>query len=107
MFPSAEVRGVAAGKPLPGVVRFDWLPAPTAAEYSVTRGMISEFGTGRFGGCLVPSQTATSHEDAGVPPAGDGYAYLIRGINWICGIGTLGAGQGGQERRNLSPDSCF
>jgi len=46
-------------------------------------------------------------EDGALPPAGDGFAYLIQGADDVCGRGTLGYESGGDERLNLDPQSCF
>jgi hypothetical protein len=104
--PPAEVSGVVAGKPLPGAVRLAWPQAPAADAYSVTRSRVSQIDADSFGHCLVPMQTQDTIDDAEIPPTGDGFAYLIQGIDSTCGIGTLGAGPGGRERVNSDPDRC-
>ena len=55
---------------------------------------------------MVPTQTDNWYDDGEIPPAGDGFAYLIRGIDPVCGIGTPGAGKDGLERRNLDAGAC-
>lgn len=105
--PAAEVRGVVAGKPLPGVVRLSWPPTTAADGYSVTRSLLSQIDADSFGDCLVPMQTTSTFDDTAVPPAGNAFAYLIQGIDSACGLGTLGAGQGGRERVNSDPQACL
>jgi len=46
-------------------------------------------------------------DDTEIPAPGAGFAYLIQGIDSTCGIGTLGAGQGGRERINSDPQACM
>jgi hypothetical protein len=95
--PAAEVLGVAADQPRPGVVRLAWPEASAAQGYAVTRGILGEIAT-TYGACVVPFQTGTEYEDQETPAPGDGFIYLIRGIAAGCGPGTLGAGPGGLER---------
>jgi hypothetical protein len=101
-----EVLGVSAERPSPGVVRLAWPSALAANAYSVTRVLLSEIATDNYGDCVVPTQIDGWYEDGESPPAGDGFAYLIRGISSDCGIGTPGAGPGGLERRNLASGAC-
>ena len=96
--PPAEVLGVAADQPSPGVARFNWPAAPAAEAYSVTRGLLSEITAANYGTSIEPRQTETWFEDAETPPPDDGFTYLIRGIAPVCGPGTLGAGPYGLER---------
>jgi N-acetylneuraminic acid mutarotase len=105
--PAAEVAAVSGERPQPGVARFSW-PPPTAADgYAVTRGTLVDLRSGSYGDCVVPTQTATSHEDGELPPPGTGFAYLIRGISSACGMGTLGSGPGGLERHNADSGACW
>jgi len=101
-----EVLGVSAERLSPGGVRFAWPPALAANAYSVTRVLLSEIAPDNYGDCVVPTQVDAWYEDGESPPAGDGFAYLIRGISSACGIGTPGAGPGGLERRNLASGAC-
>jgi len=94
---------VTAEKPSPGQARFSWPDATGASLYAVTRGTLSEVRSGSYGECVVPTQTKTSYDDTATPTPGEGFVYLIRGINAACGIGTLGAGPGGFER--INPDA--
>ena len=103
--PPAETLGVTAGKPLPGVVRFDWPTAVASDSYSVTRALISDVAERAYGDCVAPMQ-GNAYEDVDLPAPGTGFAYLVQGVNSRCGVGTLGAGKGGFERRNSDPDSC-
>jgi hypothetical protein len=105
--PAAEVTGVTAAKPSPGIVQLTWPQAVAADAYAVTRGELSVVrGGGSFGECVVPSLTDTTHADDELPAPGDGFAYLIQGIDATCGTGTLGAGQAGFERLNSDPGAC-
>jgi hypothetical protein len=88
------------------MARFGWPAAPAADTYSVARVLLSEIASTSYGDCVAPTQIANTYDDGEIPPAGNGFAYLIRGISSLCGNGTLGSGQDGLERRNLDPESC-
>ena len=105
---AADVTGIVAEQPpSAGVARFAWPPASGADSFAITRATLSEVRGGIFGQCVVPSQAGAVFEDAEMPSAGEGFAYLIRGISPACGMGTLGAGRNGSERINPDPQACW
>jgi hypothetical protein len=102
-----EIGDVTAERTTPeAAVRFNWPAASAADEYSVTRGLLSQLSTGHYGACVRADGGETWYEDDGTPPAGDGFLYLIRGINAVCGTGTAGGGHDGAERLNDDPAAC-
>jgi hypothetical protein len=70
-------------------VLLSWAPQPGATAYDVVRGALSVLrgSNGDFQAatetCLAQGMPATSISSAGVPAPGDGYWYLVRGVN--CG----------------------
>ena len=44
--------------------------------------------------------------DGDLPAISDGYAYLVQGVNLICGPGALGQDSSGVERVNSDPGAC-
>jgi hypothetical protein len=105
--PSDEVLGVVAAKLFPGIVRLSWPQATGADGYAVTRSLVSHIDADEFGACLVPLQTASTFDDAAIPPVGNAFVYLIQGVDTTCGIGTLGPGAGRVERVNSDPQACM
>ena len=87
-------------------VSLSWDGVAGADVYAVTRGLISLRGPSAYGACLANGLTETSLDDASVPPAGDGYFYLVQGQNFECGLGPLGYDSSGQERTNSDPAAC-
>jgi len=84
-----------------------WTPTPLADRYDVTRGLLSASHDGDYGACLVDGTVATSASDPSIPPAGDGYLYLVRGVDDACGgPGTWGLNSSGLERVNANPSAC-
>jgi hypothetical protein len=91
-----------------GSARLTWSTASGADSYSVTRVLLSDLAPGLYGICLedqVPGG-ATEFVDSDPPAAGDGYGYLINGVSFSCGPGTLGFATGGVERINEHPAAC-
>jgi cysteine-rich repeat protein len=82
-----------------GLVR--WSPdGPGASSlYSVVRGSISGLPVGSRSSeiCFTPATQGTEVLDGEVPPAGDGFYYLVRGRN-SCADGSYGVTSSGQER---------
>jgi hypothetical protein len=89
-----------------GGARLTWSGTAWADLYAITRGPVSGLPAGRFGGCVAPSTSALTFEDADAPPLGQAWIYLVQGRSLSCGAGTLGFTSGGAERSNLDPDAC-
>jgi hypothetical protein len=73
--------------------------------FDVSRGDIAALDGSNYGGCLAEDHTDRWLADTDVPLTGEGYFYLVRGDDAICGSGTLGQGNGG-ERLNDDPSAC-
>jgi hypothetical protein len=99
-----EVTGLAAGSPVSGVLRLDWVAVAGGASYQVTRGDVATLGAG-YGTCAAQGVTTLSWDDAALPSAGQGFAYLVQG-SASCGTSSLGYRSSGQERINTDPGAC-
>ena len=86
--------------------RFSWNAIATAEGYAVSRSSLSQLQFDYYGSCLDPATSETWFEDPELPPAGDGFAYLVQGVDDICGSGSLGIDTSGTERVNLNPGAC-
>jgi len=65
-----------------------WTAAPRAESYDLTRGTLSALETaGDYGACLAPLVAGLGYDDADLPPAADGFVYLVRGHDAGCGGG--------------------
>ncbi len=102
----AEVSGFAVKRSGTSDALLSWLPARGADRHSITRGLLSGLGGGGYGTCLLDGTSATSFTDPSIPPPGDGYAYLVQGQSFDCGLGTLGRDSGEIERTNGDPGAC-
>jgi hypothetical protein len=80
-----------------------WTTVPLATGYDVVRGGLQALRSsgGSFGtstvGCVANNSTLGSAADGTTPAPGDGYWYLVRGIN-CGGSGTFDTGQPDQIR---------
>ena len=95
-----------AHKPTAGTVRLLWNAAEGADAHAVSRAMISRLSTNQLGQCIESTLSQSSFDDAETPPARDGFAYLIQGVDTVCGGGTLGSGADEAERSNLDTQAC-
>jgi hypothetical protein len=86
-----------------GAVSLSWSAAPRADRYDLSRGLLGQLHGG-YGSCLVDGLAALSYEDATEPPAGDGFHYLVRGVDDGCGgAGTSGTDSAGVPRPSPCP----
>jgi aminopeptidase N len=84
-----------------------WQPAPGAETYQVSRGLLGASHAGAYGPCLDSLVTDTFLGDPDTPPAGDGFLYLVRGVDSGCGgAGTWGSASSGAERINGDALAC-
>lgn len=98
----AEVSGTTVTR-----TQISWPATPLADRYDVSRGPLSASHQGDYGACLIHGVAGTSTPDATVPPAGNGFLYLVRGIDDQCGgPGTWGTTSSGAERINGNPSAC-
>jgi hypothetical protein len=97
------------------VTTLDWTPLATASGYDVVEG---DLITLHLGGdltaattdCLANDYAGTSVNHGTSPPAGDGFWFLVRGLNCV-GNGTYDSGGAGQVAPrdaaiDLSPLAC-
>ncbi len=79
-----------------------WDPEKSIGVYEAYRGLISTL-PGGFGSCYQSSLAGTTASDAGNPPLGDAWFYLVTAKNRIGEEGTKGNQTGGAARGNPSP----
>ena len=102
-----EVALLHASQPGGGTIELAWAATPDADAYSITRGDLGSLAAGQYGSCLVQGVTGTTHDDASVPVAGQGYCYLVQAQNYDCGLGGLGLGTPELARVNLDASRCL
>jgi hypothetical protein len=83
-----------------------WPVVAGADSYAVSRGSLSAKAADRFGPCLANDVRGTTYDDAAIPPAGDGYFYLVQPQSWDCGFGSLGVTSTELPRQNGSDGRC-
>jgi hypothetical protein len=82
-----------------GTGRVAWNAAARADSYDLQRGALSVLASAGYGTCVASGLATTSFDDGDVPPAGDGFFYLVRGHDAGCGgAGTLGTDSNGVTR---------
>ncbi len=87
-----------------GPTHLAWDAAARAESYDVQRGTLSELKLGSYGACLASQQVVTSYDDLDLPPAEDGFFYLVRGHDAGCGGGgSLGTDGNGDPRPSACP----
>jgi hypothetical protein len=97
--PVAEVAGVTIA---PDRQTLNWSAAPRAREYEVIRGVLSAIQSGAgFTICLSNGSALPSASDSQIPPSGDGFGYLVRGLDCAGSGGTWGP-----ERDGTIVDPC-
>jgi hypothetical protein len=62
----------------------------TGVTYDEIRGSLSQLANFTDEGCLDPATSLTSSPDAAVPPANDGFYYLVRASGGAACVGTYG-----------------
>ena len=79
--------------------------AGSGVKYDESRGTLSHLSTFSDDTCHAPGSTTTSATDANVPPAGDGFYYVVRATGGTGCIGTYGSSTAGASR-DASLTSC-
>ncbi|NJN63785.1 MAG: hypothetical protein HC882_02160 [Acidobacteria bacterium] len=87
----AEVQGVSWSGP----DALTWLPAGGADDYNVYRTLVSQLAQGGVPRCHADEVVDLGLVTAGLPPAGDAFAYLISGE-------SDAGGEGHSARRALA-----
>jgi hypothetical protein len=96
--PAAEVQGLVAESLGAGALRLSWDPAAGAVTYAIVRGQLSTLSETHLGLCMADGLGGLAWGDAELPPAGEGFTYLVRGDHPVCGPGSLGFGAYGRAR---------
>ena len=96
--PPGEVKNLMLGA---DAVSLAWDVEPGAGTYQVYRDLMSGLGSG--GICSLSGLALPQASDAQVPPAGQGYFYLVTSRNLIGEEGTKGFASNGVERLNSLP----
>ena len=90
-----------------------WDPESSAGTYGVYRGLISDLappgGPAPYGSCFDAGAAVPTTSDAGLPPVGDGFFYLVTVANRLDEEGTksVEGALGIVERPFTCSDSCF
>lgn len=103
---SAEVASLDAVRSGTQGASLSWAAAAGADAYSLSRGSLGALASGQYGSCLAEGLLDPSYEDPDLPPAGDGYSYLVQGQSFECGLGPLGYASDEGARDNGAPGSC-
>jgi Tol biopolymer transport system component len=101
-----EVQGLSLSKADAWTARLGWSVAAGADQYAVTRGALGSVLPGSYGACFEAGVTVTESLDDELPAPNEGYAYLVHGVNAICGAGPLGSDSTDVERINEDPGAC-
>jgi hypothetical protein len=96
--PAGEVDGVIVSSLGDGAIRLSWDPATGASAYEIVRGLVSDLSATHMGECQAADIAALFWDDVEVPPPTQAFLYLVRGVNAVCGAGTLGFGVDDQPR---------
>jgi len=76
--------------------------SPYVDSYDVYRGTIPGLSATSYGSCFLTGQLSPAFSDAGVPPAGQAFFYLVTGVR--AGVeGILGVDSDGRVRPNNTP----
>jgi len=93
-----------------GVTTLEWNGAPFSDYYDVERELLSRLDGSDYGACQTsrdPDPTDTVFTEDQFPPAGDGFFFLVRGINRGCpAAGPRGTTSSGTTRDNTNPSAC-
>ena len=115
-FTSASFRsegGFVAAYPPPTEVRnlvfaadettLTWSPERSAGVYEVYRDLITNLSGLAYGSCLHSSVASATSSDPSLPPASNGFFYLVTAKNRLGTEGTKGFNSAAVERPNPAP----
>ena len=91
------------------LTELSWPTTAFADAYDVARGSIAELDGLAYGACRGddPDSRDTTYFDSEVPPTGDGYFYLVRGVSETCGVaGSWGLTSDGTGREDGNLEVC-
>jgi hypothetical protein len=97
--PPGEVHGLS----LTDVETLIWSAEGSAGTYNIYRDLLSALSGHGYGGCEQHGIVTTTTVDPDLPPASDGYFYLVTVRNRLAEEGTKGDDSAGQERDNPPP----
>jgi hypothetical protein len=80
-----------------------WDGERSVGVYNLYRDLLSTLAGLGYGSCHLHDLTVRRIDDADVPPANDGYFYLVTAENRLGEEGTKGSDSDGAERPNPSP----
>jgi hypothetical protein len=80
-----------------------WDPEKSVGQYAVYRDGMGVLSGGGTGTCFASSLSSETAVDATMPPAGQGYFYLVTARNRLLEEGTKGKRSSGLERPNPAP----
>lgn len=84
-----------------------WTPAISADAYDVSRGLLPRGADDDYGACLANDHPQSELADGSVPPPGQVYFYLVRGVDAGCGgDGSWGQASDESARVNANPAAC-
>ena len=101
-----EIVGVLVSRTAPDAARLIWPYSGLIDSYSVSRLLLSSLGYGESGECVASGIVGSSYTMGELPPAGDGFGYLVRGVDSVCGAGSLGADSRGALRADPGAGVC-
>lgn len=78
-----------------------WAPAPTADDYNVYRGRITDLLAGTPLRCHADEIEESRYLTPAEPPPGDVFAFLVTGESDVEGEGSAGSDSGGESRALL------
>jgi hypothetical protein len=84
-----------------------WDGVVGADFYDVSRGLISSLDGADYGACLSENLTGTTLQDVDLPADGEGFFYLVRADDAVCGPGPAGLRGDDQPRSNTNPLACL
>lgn len=99
---------VALGAARVGVAtaRLSWVSAGGADAYSITRGTLGSLAANQYGTCIAEGVNSLTFDDATPPLSDQGFAYLVQGQSFECGLGSLGFTSSEHERSNAGGGAC-
>ncbi|MDH3428051.1 MAG: thrombospondin type 3 repeat-containing protein, partial [Gemmatimonadota bacterium] len=81
----ATIHGVFAEAMAGGATLFGWNPEPLSDRYDLVRGTLSDPAVRVCATSQDPDPTDTEYVEVATPPAGEGWFYLVSGVDDQCG----------------------
>jgi hypothetical protein len=103
----SRVEGLTAELGISNATMLGWPAVSGGDVYSVSRVDLASLGAGEYGDCQIEGVQGTTYEDPDVPPAGQGFAYIVQAQNFDCGLGPAGYDSSELLRSNGNPAACI